>query len=499
MHFVISRLVKSSCAAVLINNLLWVLFFTIKAPYETFNLIERKNLAIYLFIMTLITITIITLIIRYKNKYQNHIIFKILSVFWLVIFMFNAVPSFVYVIGNNSKYIANENNYKTKFYVDNNLPSPNIYWLLMDGMLGFKAMEYLFNDPQTEFTAQLIERGFIINRDAQFEAIHATAYSIPVLMCPHYYDSSFISELWNINIDEYKQKIKLTNKPSFSFVKSINLARIRNELITAFNNRKKYQTSVITLGLTYLPPITNKYYLGGKKIIKSELETMNDIESIQFGLSLLFITTPLTKLHSIISLLLKIYQNNKFESTVIQKVSNSSIDIFKSFYGESYRGNDKWYIDALADIMIYSGPKLTIIHDGKAHSPFIYDEHGNKITRRQKEALDPYNYPSQHHFTSAIVISYIDFILNIDPFAIIIIQADHGLHDPKTRDLFISKYGKTDEDVKLMQNQTINAVRIPEKWGGLEQPIEPPNITRLLVNRYVGENYKFLASEDIIK
>jgi hypothetical protein len=81
----------------------------------------------------------------------------------------------------------------------------------------------------------------------------------------------------------------------------------------------------------------------------------------------------------------------------------------------------------------------------------------------------------------------------------IILQSDHGLHIENTKLQLISKYGKTDEDVRIMQNQTISAVRIPEKWGGLEEPIEPLNIVRLLINRYVGENYRLLNSEEIIK
>jgi len=50
-----------------------------------------------------------------------------------------------------------------------------------------------------------------------------------------------------------------------------------------------------------------------------------------------------------------------------------------------------------------------------------------------------------------------------------------------------------------MQNQTINAVRIPEKYGGLESPVEPLNITRLLINSFVGKNYTLLAPAETIK
>jgi len=498
LHLVLSRLARSSTAAALINNLLCVLFFTIKAPYDVFNLTVRKNLAVYLCIMILITTIIITFIVRNKNKLQRHIIIKIASVFWLVILALNAAPALRYAIGNHSKYTGDDKNYRAEFNVDSGSPSPNIYWLFMDGMLGFKAMEYLFNDPQPDFTAQLTERGFIINRDAQFEAFHSTAFSIPVLMCPHYYDALFVSELRKLNPDNYYQKTRVRDNTVFG--KSAFFARSKNELITAFNQKKEYQTSVIGSGAFYLPPISNNYYTGGKKIIKGDTEVMNDSEKLHFGLTLIHNTTPLSKLHFIFFPLLRVYNNRKLGKLAIPEISALSINFLKEFFGESYQGNDRWYLNALADTMSYPGPKLVIIHDAKAHNPYNTDKQGHLIKgTKQKDMFDPFNYPSQHYFASSIVISYIDFILNTDPQAVIVIQADHGLHNEKTRQLLISEYGKTDKDVRLMQNQTISAVRIPEKWGGLEQPIEPPNITRLLINRFVGENYTFLASEEIIK
>jgi hypothetical protein len=51
-----------------------------------------------------------------------------------------------------------------------------------------------------------------------------------------------------------------------------------------------------------------------------------------------------------------------------------------------------------------------------------------------------------------------------------------------------------DEDVRIMQNQVMSAVRIPEKWGGLDEPLDLLNISRVLANRYAGRNYPLLES-----
>jgi len=493
LYLFISKLLKSPGAAAIICDVLWIIFFTIKAPYLSINLFVRKNVAIYLCIMIPIVAIIIILIVCYKSKFQKKEIYKILSVFWFVLFMFNAVPTVFYAIGNHSTYISDEKNYKTEFIVDNNLPSPNIYWLFMDGMLGFKAMELLFNNSQMEFTSKLTERGFKINQNAQFEALHSTVYCIPVLMSPHYYDTLFISELRNI--DNYKQKIKLRFN-DIKFNKSVILAGKKMELITAFE-RKGYLTNIITgSNFSFLYPCTDNYYSNKKKIKKDDINEngLDKLEALKSFISLLYNTSPVSRLYFIIDPIIKKYESTMFISTPIPKLSVNISDNPKAFFREY-----QWYMDAFLDIEKYSMPKLVIIHDARAHYPFLYDEYGNQIKRKRKEDFDPYNYPSQHYFVATIVISYIDFILNLDPEAIIILQSDHGLHSEDTRQQLIFKYGKNDEDVRIMQNQTISAVRIPEKWGGLDEPVEPPNITRLLVNRYVGENYKMLPPEDIIK
>jgi len=113
------------------------------------------------------------------------------------------------------------------------------------------------------------------------------------------------------------------------------------------------------------------------------------------------------------------------------------------------------------------------------------------------EEYDPKYYPPQHYFTSSIIISYIDFILNFDPDAVIVLQSDHGPHKEENRQLLISKHGKNENDVRVMQNYTVSAVRMPDME--IEQPINPLNITRVLINRYVGKNYELLTDEDVIK
>jgi hypothetical protein len=73
-----------------------------------------------------------------------------------------------------------------------------------------------------------------------------------------------------------------------------------------------------------------------------------------------------------------------------------------------------------------------------------------------------------------------------------VVQADHGLHYAEHREALLKK-GGTEDDVRVMQNQVMSAVRIPETWGGLRVPLDPLDISRVLINRYVGQNYKMVT------
>ena len=114
--------------------------------------------------------------------------------------------------------------------------------------------------------------------------------------------------------------------------------------------------------------------------------------------------------------------------------------------------------------------------------------------RAKSELLNPYNYPPQHRFVRDVLVRIIDLIIANDPDAVIVVEADHGLHHEYNRKQLLAMPGGNAEMVRLMQNQTMSAVRIPEKWGGLDAPLDPLNITRELVNRYVGPNYELLDS-----
>lgn len=90
-----------------------------------------------------------------------------------------------------------------------------------------------------------------------------------------------------------------------------------------------------------------------------------------------------------------------------------------------------------------------------------------------------------------MMLGMIERVIEENPTAIIIIQGDHGIHYFARSEL--AEQGFTDEQMIEINFSTISAVRIPEKYGTLSEPLDPLDITRYLVNHYVGEgNYDYL-------
>jgi len=483
LYWVISRIRKSPQGSALVCVFLWVMFFTLlPILHLCFGAIKFWNSSLiykfFFFTILVIPVLALTVILFKIGKCIKHIeVFKILAVFETVVFLFNFILSSV-IYTSEKIDIVSENNYKTSFVVESGSPSPNIYWLHMDGMLGFKAMEYFFDDPQIEFETQLNERGFLVNREAGFEVEHLTAYAIPALMSPFFYDNVMLS-------------VVLNKRDFLASVNSIAVfrARLNNELITAFK-AKGYQTNTIAsmsiYGLFF--PTTNVFYYQNVKIDNevTDLRIIEQWSKMNNLIELMYSTTPLAILrghiHFIVAGLYKEHLN-------LELIRKSDIDINKMY--SKYRDYDIWQINALSEIFDGHQPRMTIIHDLKAHYPFRLTEEGFSVIRTQNEGLDINNYPPQHRFIRSYLIALVGLIVANDPDAIIVVQADHGLHSDNSRKQILSS-GGTEEEVRLIYNQTMSAVRIPDKWGGLDAPLDPLNITRVLVNRYVGQNYELL-------
>ena len=484
----VSRIGKPSGGrATLLTAALWVLSVALRPLYNTlpFSRVIRG------IIVAVLALAAAAVVFIYGKRIRRKEVFALIAVFESVLLLLNAIPAALTFAAGEGSRGSSVSIKAADFTVNPDTPSPNIYWLFMDGMLGFKGMETLFDDRQSTFTAQLEERGFRINRDAEFEVLHATLRATPALFCPGWYDRAFLPLLKTVNLKDYEDK-----RRKITAFSTLN-ARTNNEFITAFN-AKGYMTYAVSGSSTFFH---TGFHTAVQKFLWSSEENNTRQESVKLSQYI-----QIKNLHELFYASLAPYaamlrflnlQNivDRIYAFVEKPTSISVSEADKNaIYGEAYSGGDVWYIGALAQVFAEKNePRLVIVHDGKAHCPFVLDEDGAAVPRSEAEGLNPANYPPQHRYAARVLTGYIDFILKNDPDAVIVAQADHGLHHEKNRAMLLAA-GKTAEDVWVMQNSVISAVRIPERWGGLDAPIDPLNISRVLMNRYVGENYALLET-----
>jgi len=411
------------------------------------------------------------------------------AVFLLTLLILN-ISNFVISQSKSSEF-SGEVKVKENFNIDRTLPNPNIYWLFADGMLGFDAMEKYFNYPQNSFRQSLNDRGFVINSSANFESGHATRISIPVLMSPDYYDTYLNKPLSN-----HEGAMQLREGTDYSLFE----ARINNELIKAFD-LKSYTTIAMSLNESNFVPITDLFYyvhhigttgnIATEPILvkkpsvddgfkKNTIYAKNLADLFLGELCHMFTSYYIRSANRI-----EIPLSTQFEETSSVLLGSDDAKVYSSLIKSIY--------DALYS-NVSKEPKLTIIHNMMAHSPFTYNENG--IMSERKSFFDITNYPQHHVYTAKVTINIIDMILEADENAVIILQADHGLHTLSAEAINegLSTHGAEVE----IWNSVISAIRIPNRYTTAEIEYvnsNPKNISRFLVNSYVGDNYDYILSD----
>ena len=482
---------QPSCAAVCIA-LLGIFFFskplqqTLQIPFWLYTLPG-------LFFIAGITFCIWRLSLR-KNTVP---LFVLSSLFITTFLVLSLIPTLQAKIRSWQSYEAIP---RKDFSIDASLPSPNIYWLHADGMIGFDGMEYFFDDAQEEFTQNLEDYGFILDRGAQFEAYHGTKTALPALFSPQFYDD-YMVQMIEDSQEGRISKIMSGNRYQINEA-PFDEIRKSNELAEAFE-QKGYTTATIGLMDIYFYPTTNYYYrfsqfAADEALFQIAGNSGNLIAATEKSESYIRLL-DLLKMTSLLpeSLLNHVARNSKKEIEQLSEVLPPSIDIDPSWHEPLTVSSDLLSTTrGLFEFFQLPDPKLVIVQTEIAHMPFVKDENGN-LLKDDEGTLR--SYPGQHHFSSKYVLDLIDYIIEKDPEAIIVLQADHGPHDGNAvRDYVYYERGEDKDMMIFMWNSTVSAVRIPEIYGTPEDSIHPLNISRYLINHFVGdENYPYLEPDEI--
>ena len=403
----------------------------------------------------------------------------------LVINLFNFGKTVV-----NSKADLSEYEYKTSFITDAGLPEPNVYWILTDGLLGFDAMEKYFGDRQDAAAARLESMGFAINKGAMFESGHSTRIAIPQLMCPDYCDK-YLKDV----LADHDAAMNLNNSSDAEMFN----ARYNNETINAFT-AKGYTTISMSVDEDIFFPVTDYFYY-----IATHYTSDNDYAELPY-----YVKTSATQDASYLeSRFYAMHLGDVFlggipdiifdllnKKNIARYQLTADPDKVKDIVPTTLNA-DKYsvLINSIYDslnLKEINGPKFSVIHTFMSHFPICFDEDGNMV----KNVNNIMSYPGHHAFAVKTLINIVDMIITADPDAVIVLQSDHGLHGQSEEN--ISK-AFSDPDAALdIWNNVFSAIRVPEKYkNGSEHyaASNPLNLSRYLVNSYVGKNYTYITDE----
>ena len=116
---------------------------------------------------------------------------------------------------------------------------------------------------------------------------------------------------------------------------------------------------------------------------------------------------------------------------------------------------------------------------------------GNEIN--EIYGLNTNFYLGNYIYSNKLLIELLEYIRDNDEDAVIIVQSDHGIHLLEDEEI-MAQLSITKEEVQDIRNSVISAFYIPQEYrNGDEDYLDNPlNISRYLVNNYVGENYEYM-------
>jgi hypothetical protein len=481
LYFISAKIIKSYDAAILFNTIFWIIFFMYGSIWNHFvNMGLRHR---FLIPITIIFFACCFIILRICLKKVD---FKVITIFVCIVSsillcfnLFSSVKHAIMLSSNPSSGI-----YKVDFIINDTLPTPNVYWFHCDGMFSFDGMEKYFGDPQYEFVAELENRSFLINREAQIEAGRRTIIAVSVLMSPFFYDNTLSHLLPKNGILPERTPAEV----------ELRMGRAYNELIHAFNT--KYNTAIICKGNYYLfPSVTDYFYhtefSNASYKAQKDRNVSNDdnlfYNKISNLIDLMSRNTMLTIFAPQFNKILTDYTISFYSLEKVPNLINTK-EIVMNNKNLQYL---ELAADSIVDALLLDEPRFLMMTFFAPHCPFIFRENGELIPPDSKEYDHILSYPGHHVYSAKLLINLIDIILERDPNALIVLQGDHGLHG-QSEEQIMDGLSIPEENIRDIWNGTISAVRIPDGYPVPDKPLNPLDITRYLVNNFIGENYEYV-------
>ncbi len=483
-HFSALLLCVLTCAAFFLEP------FLVRAAEQLSNAFHLNRIwpGFLLFLLVFAGLAVFLFRLGKKLPKEANVFFTLLVAFVLVM---NGAPAVSRALARGNEAQA----WKDDFRVEAGTKSPNIYWFHMDGMLNNQTMERYFGVSAAPLEQALAQRGFASFPGATLMADHFTALAIPSLTCPAYYDQSLAAVLASAPPNQ---------RPGIRFYETappgLSLAKTNNELLTAFS-KKGYATRLLALntGDSYQAPSTKYYAVAEHNTVSNVRATgypyiaeEGDVARRTRGNQLEHLLLLLLDEAHAKQLARKLAPEASRQAPLTQLPSQEEIEA-ALLHNEKAMFYYSSLVKSLYDeLQTASSPRLTLIHDMMTHCPYIFSKDGS--FPYPNDEFDVRNYPTHHEYCFDVTMNLVDMVLAKDPSAIIVLIGDHGIHSAFCEKQLLELYGEQGR-VDLWTN-IFYAVRIPGEWDpqpDLAMLADPRNLSRYLVNTFVGPNYTYIT------
>ena len=431
----------------------------------------------------------ILIVLKFFIKFRLDYIAFFASFFIVFLFSFQLIQSGYYFIYHSIYSVSYDND--RKINIDSNTDSPNIYWIHSDAMIGMDVMEKYFDYDNKKLKKYFYRNGYVYNENARLVAGHSTKKALPALFNPYYYDhyyKQYVLDLENVFLEK-----KVLPDVLFDYYE-LRDKRLNNELFQSLK-KKDYTTYAIGSFDQHTSLYTDYYYnysnLGYEAHnFDGELEVMDYSSNKNIYL-------PYIQLMHLETLVSRSYLSRLIHLDHISILKNKKLD-YRDMDLSNYAYADstkyvpvKVILKCLDDIMKSDKSKFVFVDFYLNHLPLNYDSLGNRLYGEQQYDLS--YYIGNYVYSVNLLVDMMQYIHDHDKNAIIIVQADHGLNMGDD-EVIMNLLHISNEEVQDVRNSVINAVYIPDSLRKGDEDVlkEPLNISRYLVNHYVGYNYEYI-------
>ena len=488
LFFISLLITKSKESGLIIVILFWVLFWTFGQTFEwfgNFSTLPANQFTIGLFILVCLLLFFFWRYSFFFDKLRP--VFRILPVAIVALFMFNSFPSFS---ANRINGNVSTDLFRIEFVVDPSLPTPDIFWIMPDSKLSLETLGSIFGEPLSDFRDAMEERGFLIYSNAMLYT-GLTNFAVVGLFSPDYYDK-VLHELYvpllHLTGEEWRDMYDIVypvfaSSNPYSYHEILAALRHRNYEINFISHTgpmffRSHPDRIYDIHVAGDSPMWHSRETFEQKRIGRMFAESGDLPK------LLSLTTPLIYMHDFVMENFRGYESMYVPELHPDVEANSLVshDLL----------HERRLMRLFHDALTLPSPKFVFAVSYFTHNWGL--QMGDAPWRSIERIID--RIAPAHVHSAEVLLNMIDLILETNPYAVIVIQSDHGIHSAIGSQVggwdYLLQYDFTNDELFELKHSVFSAVRIPEKYGGLDAPIAPLNIARVLVNRFVGQNYTLL-------